>query len=81
MVVYQKSYEKTGRGEDLILFKSEKLIIFTTKNNLSILKQYRHWFANGTFKIHCHLIILSLIVSSFFLGILMTFISRSHCML
>ncbi|CAF1126879.1 unnamed protein product, partial [Rotaria magnacalcarata] len=42
---------KTDRGEDLILFESVKLIIFTTKSNLSILKQYKHWFADGTFKV------------------------------
>ena len=33
---------KTDRGEDLILFESEKLIILTTKSNLSILKQCKH---------------------------------------
>ncbi|CAF4368619.1 unnamed protein product [Rotaria sp. Silwood2] len=42
---------KTDRGEDFILFESEELIIFTTKTNLSILKQYKHWFADGTFKV------------------------------
>lgn len=42
---------KTDRGEDLILFESDKLIIFTTKSNLSILKKYKHWFADGTFKV------------------------------
>ena len=42
---------KTDRGEDFILFEDEKLIAFTTKSNLSILKQHKHWFADRTFKI------------------------------
>ena len=42
---------KTDRDEDFILFEDEKLIIFTTKSNLPILKQQKHWFADGTFKV------------------------------
>lgn len=42
---------KTYRGEDFILHEDEHLIIFTTKTNLSILKQNKHWFADGTFKV------------------------------
>ena len=37
---------KVGLGEDFILFEDEKLIIFTTKSSLSILKQHKHWFAD-----------------------------------
>ena len=33
---------KTYRGGDFILFEDEHLIIFTTKTNLSILKQNKH---------------------------------------
>ena len=42
---------KTDRDEDFILFEDEKLIIFTTKSNLSILKQHKYWFADRTFKV------------------------------
>ena len=42
---------KTYRDEDFILHQDKNLIIFTTKTNLSILKQNKHWFANGTFKV------------------------------
>ncbi|CAF4785068.1 unnamed protein product, partial [Rotaria magnacalcarata] len=42
---------KTYRDEDFILHEDKKLIIFTTKTNLSILKQNKHWFADGTFKV------------------------------
>ena len=42
---------KTYRDEDFILHEDEQLIIFTTKTNLSILKQNKHWFADGTFKV------------------------------
>ncbi|CAF3343428.1 unnamed protein product [Rotaria socialis] len=43
---------KTYRDEDFILHEDKKLIIFTTKTNLSILKQNKHWFADGTFKVN-----------------------------
>ena len=33
---------KTDRGEIFIRFEDEALIIFTIKNNLSILKQHKH---------------------------------------
>ncbi|CAF3646667.1 unnamed protein product [Rotaria socialis] len=42
---------KTYRDEDFILHEDNKLIIFTTQSNLSILKQNKHWFADGTFKV------------------------------
>ena len=42
---------KTYREEDFILHEDEQLIIFTTKTNLSILKQNKHWFADETFKV------------------------------
>ena len=42
---------KTYRDEDFILYEDKNLIIFTTKTNLSILKQNKDWFADGTFKV------------------------------
>ncbi|CAF3455257.1 unnamed protein product [Rotaria sp. Silwood1] len=42
---------KTYRDEDFILHDDEHLIIFTTKNNLSILKQNKNWFADGALKV------------------------------
>ena len=33
---------KTDRDENFIFFEDEALIIFTTKSNLSILKQHKH---------------------------------------
>ena len=72
---------KTDRGENFILFEDEALITFTTKSNLSILKQHKHWFADETFKvklsIKCSL--SSLIVSRS--GVQMIFISYLHYML
>ena len=47
----QEELRKTDHGEDSILFEDEKLIIFTTKSNLSLLKQHKHRFADGTFKV------------------------------
>lgn len=41
--------------EEFILHEDKHLTIFTTKNNLSILKQNKHWFADGTFKVNCQL--------------------------
>ncbi|CAM4816314.1 unnamed protein product [Rotaria magnacalcarata] len=42
---------KTYHDEGFILHEDKKLIIFTKKTNLSTLKQNKHWFANGTFKV------------------------------
>lgn len=49
----------TYRGEDFLLYEDNEMIIFTTKTNLSILKQSKHWFADGTFKISLTGILLS----------------------
>lgn len=48
-----EALQKTDRGEDFLLHEDSGLVIFTTKNNLSALKQSKHWFADGTFKV-CH---------------------------
>ena len=42
---------KTDRGEEFILFEDDEMIIFTTKKNLSLLKSYKHWFVDDTFKV------------------------------
>ncbi|CAF4950134.1 unnamed protein product, partial [Rotaria magnacalcarata] len=44
-------FRKTYRDEGLILHEDKKLIIFTKKTNLYILKQNKHWFADRTFKV------------------------------
>ncbi|CAF1005735.1 unnamed protein product [Rotaria magnacalcarata] len=46
-----KKLRKTYHDEDFIMHDDKKLIIFTTKTNLSTLKQNKHWFADGTFKV------------------------------
>ena len=43
----------TDRGEGFLLYEDKYMIIFTTRSNLSALKQSKHWFADGTFKV-CH---------------------------
>ncbi len=45
------SFKKTDRGEDFLLYESDELIIFTTKTNLPVSKNCKHWFADGTFKV------------------------------
>jgi rRNA-processing protein FCF1 len=42
---------QTFRGENFILYEATDMIIFTTKSNLSALKQSKHWFVDGTFKV------------------------------
>ncbi|CAF1257971.1 unnamed protein product [Rotaria sordida] len=42
---------KTDRGEEFILYEDNEMIIFTTKTNLSLLKNCKHWFMGGTFKV------------------------------
>ncbi|CAF4910082.1 unnamed protein product [Rotaria sp. Silwood1] len=51
------SLKKTDHGEDFLLYESDELMSFTTKANLSVLKNCKHWFADGTFKmsIKCNL--------------------------
>ena len=48
---FPENLRKTNRGENFILHEDLNLIIFTTRTNLSILKQSKHWFADGTFKV------------------------------
>ncbi|CAF2033343.1 unnamed protein product [Rotaria magnacalcarata] len=42
---------KTHRDEGFTLHEDNKLITFTKKTSLYILKQNKHWFADGTFKV------------------------------
>ena len=46
-----EALQKTYRGEDFVLHYDNEMAIFTTKSNLSVLKQSKHWFADGTFKV------------------------------
>ena len=74
-------FKKTDRGEDFILYEDEKLIVFTTKSNLSVLKNCKHWFADGTFKVRknkTHL--LFYIICNYFRYVQMISISCLHCM-
>ena len=43
--------KKTYRDENFLLYEDNDMLIFTTKSNLSLLKQSKHWFADGTFKV------------------------------
>ncbi|CAM4920337.1 unnamed protein product [Rotaria socialis] len=45
--------KQTDRGENVVLHEDNKMIIFTTTSNLSILEACKHWFADGTFKAAC----------------------------
>lgn len=42
---------QTDRGEDFIFYEDQNMVILTTKSNLSVLKDCKHWFADGTFKV------------------------------
>ena len=47
-------YQLTKRGQQFMLFDSqdtERIIIFSTSNNLKLLKEGDNWYADGTFKI------------------------------
>ena len=43
--------KQTDRWENFVLHEDDKLIVFTTTSNLSVLKTCKHWFADGTFKV------------------------------
>lgn len=53
--------KQTDRGENFVLHEDNKLIIFTTATNLSVLKTCKHWFVDGTFKVKKRLSINQLI--------------------
>jgi hypothetical protein len=48
-------YSKTRTGEDFLLFDSgssvDRILIFSTRKNLQLLAQSRHWYSDGTFKV------------------------------
>jgi hypothetical protein len=48
-------YSKTKTGEDFLLFDSgssvDRILIFSTRKNLQLLAQCRHWYCNGTFEV------------------------------
>jgi hypothetical protein len=48
-------YAKTDRNEDFLLYDSgsnnkNRILIFGTRNNLDLLKEFTHWSVDGTFK-------------------------------
>ena len=43
----------TDSGQDFLLHEDKYMTIFTTRSNLSALKQSKHWFVNDTFEV-CH---------------------------
>jgi hypothetical protein len=43
--------KQTDRGENFVLFEDDSMIIFTSDSNLSVLKECKHWFADGTFSV------------------------------
>ena len=61
-----EKYRKTYRDEDFILYEDKNLIIFTINTKLSILKQNKHWFIDGTFKVNYQSNIYIYLFSSFF---------------
>jgi len=52
--------KQEDHGDNFVLHEDDKLIIFTTTSNLSILKTCKHWFAYGTFKIKKEILCLML---------------------
>lgn len=50
--------KQTDRGENFVFHEDEKLIIFTTATNLSVLKTCKHWFVDGTFKVKRNLLFI-----------------------
>ena len=47
--------KKTYRGEQFLLYEDNETIMLTTKGNLSILKQCKHYFVGRTFKVNSQL--------------------------
>lgn len=53
-LVIPDQYRVTNSGAEFLLFDSgpevDRVLIFSTRNNLRMLRQSRHWYADGTFK-------------------------------
>lgn len=62
---FGEDLRKTYRGEEFLLHEEAEMIIFTTKSNLSALKQSKHWFVDGTFKVLTNWSFLEYLVSLF----------------
>ncbi len=45
------NFKKTYCDEVFLLYEDDKMMMFTTKSNLSVVKKYKHWFADGTIKV------------------------------
>ena len=71
--------KQTDRGDNFVLHENNKLIIFTTTSNLSVLKTCKHWFADGTFKVKKEIILL-LFNYIYFRYVRMIFIKCLHYM-
>jgi hypothetical protein len=42
---------ETDRGENFVLHEDNSMVIFTCEKNLSVLKECKHWFMDGTFSV------------------------------
>jgi len=53
-LVVPELYTKTCNGEEFLLFDSgpgvDRILLYSTKNNIRTLSQCEQWYANGTFK-------------------------------
>jgi hypothetical protein len=49
---------QTDRGENFVLFEDQSMVIFTCDKNLSVLKECKHWFMDGTFSVSISLFTL-----------------------
>ncbi|XP_068235764.1 uncharacterized protein [Palaemon carinicauda] len=54
-MVIPSEYKKTSSGEDFLLYDSglieQRILLFSTPTNISLLEKSDNWFGNGTFKI------------------------------
>nr|CAI5821208.1 unnamed protein product [Callosobruchus analis] len=62
-IVFPQEYQVTIKGEGFLLYDSgpsdDRMLVFSTRRNISLLAQSAHWYADGTFKtvphLFCHL--------------------------
>jgi hypothetical protein len=50
--------KQTDRGENFVLHEDDSMIIFTSKSNLTVLKECQHWFCDGTFSVSTRLFLI-----------------------
>ena len=51
MPMLQQAYQGTENGDQLFLYDTQRVIIFSSQQSIHFLSNSAHWFGDGTFKV------------------------------